>query len=102
MTTPAKARAAVKKEATPDELPEKVTITYDGEDYEIEVAAFDDIEVMEAVEENKFVGAVKALLGPAQWLRFKSKKRSYSVDVVEILNLISKEIAGVTVGESKG
>lgn len=68
---PGTALAAVKAEV--DTI--GTTFQFDGETYFVQPAEEWDVEVFLAAEEGKFVTAVKLLLGPAQWKRFKSKRR---------------------------
>lgn len=70
------------------------TVEFDGETYEIPANPLDDVEVMEAWEDEKFTVLLRCLLGPAQWRKFKSKKRTQA----ELWQLIQKAL---TDGDAK-
>lgn len=103
-TVRGKAKPALVAEAksVEDVLPESLEVEFDGVTYQINPRMLDDIDVVEAIEENRSVKAVKAFLGVRQWAAFKQTHTSYSNDLIEILNEILQAINGVTVGESKG
>ena len=67
----AKAKAA-KAEATDS----GVTFEYGKETYVIDSAAFTDVELIEAVEDEKYMKAIRGYLGAAQWARFKDSVRT--------------------------
>lgn len=49
---------------------------YDGEEYFVEPVGDWPIDVLEAMQDDKMVIAVRAVLGPVQWALFKQKKRT--------------------------
>lgn len=93
-TAPRAASEAAKTEAVED----SVTFEYDGVTYTAPPAIEWDVEVFEAAEDGKIVSAVRALIGPDQWAKFKEKKRTI-VNVSELFDA-AKAALGVTPGES--
>lgn len=55
-----------------------IRFEYDGETYEITSASDWDVEVLESFEDGNIVRTVRGLLGPDQWAKFKSKRRTVS------------------------
>lgn len=51
------------------------TITWNGNDYTISAEAMDNLELFEAIEENRHLTAMKGFLGTDQWNRFKDSCR---------------------------
>lgn len=90
------AKKALVAEAT--ESVEDVVFEFDGETYTVPRNAIDDVEVIEAYEDQHVTIAARALLGPAQWAAFKSKKRK----MAELYALLKELFAaiGISVGES--
>lgn len=79
MTTPAKAEATKKT----------VSFTYEGEKYTIPTTKEWDLDVIEAVEDEKIIAVVRGILGADQWATFKSKPRKVE-DLNTFFNAISK------------
>lgn len=79
MTTPAKTEATKKT----------VSFTYEGEKYTIPTTKEWDLEVIEAIEDEKIVAVVRGILGDAQWATFKSKSRKVA-DLNDFFSAISK------------
>ena len=52
-----------------------IEFSFDGELYTIEPSIEWDLGVLEAVEEDRIVTAVRLMLGAEQWSRFRSKPR---------------------------
>lgn len=53
-----------------------ITVSYAGEDWTIPASLDDaDVDVIEAFEEEKVVGILRGLLGPAQWKMLKRAAR---------------------------
>lgn len=50
-------------------------VEFNGAEYTIAEAAMDNIEVMEFVEEEKYLKAIKLIIGEAQWQAFKDGNR---------------------------
>lgn len=72
-----KAKAALdatKAEATGDAQP--VSFVFDGETYTIDADAADDLELMEYIEDEKYILALRGYLGAEQWRRFKDGHRN--------------------------
>lgn len=52
-----------------------VELDYDGEHYTVDRANADNIELMEFVEDEKYISAIRGYLGPDQWAKFKDAHR---------------------------
>lgn len=91
------AKDAVKNEAT---TPEELSFDYDGERYVYTAAVVRDLEVLEAFEDDKVIKAVRLILGPVQWGKFKLKKRT-DEDFQGICEAMF-DAKGVKPGESSG
>lgn len=65
--------------------------SFDGETYKVPPTNKWDIEVLESFESEKIISAVRALVGPAQWAKFKSKTRT-----VEDLNAFVEVLTKAT------
>jgi hypothetical protein len=81
MTTPAKAEATKVRPA----------FTFDGVKYSVDNTMDWDLEVLEAVEDDKIVSIVRALLGPDQWAKFKAKPRKVA-DLNDLFQAIAKAV----------
>jgi hypothetical protein len=81
MTTPAKAEATKVRPS----------FTFDGVKYSVDNTMEWDLEVLEAVEDDKIVSIVRALLGPDQWAKFKAKPRKVT-DLNELFQAIAKAV----------
>ena len=77
----------VKAEATKT----KPSFTFDGVKYSVDNTMDWDIEVLEAVEDDKIVTIVRALLGPEQWEKFKAKPRKVA-DLNALFEAIAKAV----------
>lgn len=55
-----------------DARPKTQTVTLDGHDYQIDPARMDDLSVLELIEDEKWIGVLRAVLGPEQWAAFKT------------------------------
>lgn len=53
----------------------KHTFTFNEKDYTVDSKALDDVEVFEMFEEDKFMSAVKKILGAEQFSAFKENNR---------------------------
>ena len=69
--------AGAKKPA--DRKPKKtdgpITFEYDGTTYTVDRDAFEDLEVVEALQDEKHFPAIRLILGDAQWTQFKESIR---------------------------
>ena len=75
-----------------------VTFEYDGETYTVNADVIkDDIEILEAFEDNKVTTAIRAIVGPDQWRLFKAKKRGVD-DLGEFTQLVMQSF-GMEAGE---
>lgn len=68
------AAAARKAEARPEEA-KPVEFEYDGKTYVVTPDALDNLELFEAVEDEKYLTATRGFLGKEQWERFKDAHR---------------------------
>lgn len=93
------AKSAAKAEAATEENTVFV-YKFDGDDYKFDRNDTDDVEILEAFEDGRMVTALRAILGPAQWATFKSKKRT-SEDLNNMAEAMFKAV-GATTGESSG
>ena len=64
---------------------------YDGEKYEVAPTSEWDLDVLEAVEDDKAIAIVRSLLGPEQWAKFKSKPRKVD-DLNKLFQAIAKAV----------
>jgi hypothetical protein len=76
---------AAKAEATK----KKHTFVHDGENYSIATTKEWGIDVIEAIEDEKIVSAIRAILGDKQWATFKNKPRTVD-DLNSLFESISK------------
>lgn len=79
--TPAKAEA----------LGGPVAFEFEGETYEVAPTSEWDLDVMERYEDGQIATAVRALLGPAQWGRFRAKPRKVA-DLEALFSTIEKAL----------
>lgn len=79
--TPALAAA----QAEAGDAPKPVEFSYDDTTYTASSDAAEDIDAREHLEDGNMTLFARALLGPEQWRRFKSKKRTYD----DALNLVN-------------
>jgi hypothetical protein len=75
---------AAKAEATK----KKASFEYDAETYTIASTKEWGIDVIEAIEDEKIVSAIRAILGDKQWANFKKKPRT-----VDDLNTLFEHIS---------
>jgi hypothetical protein len=79
---------AVEAEATPDST---LSFKWDGHDYEVPGSLDDcDIEVIEAFEEGKAIGAVSGVLGSAQWRQLKARSKPKVRDATALMEIIAE------------
>src|SRR5690348_13999214 len=90
------AKKALEVEAAPlDNLPDEMEVEYDDHSYTINPKLLDDPDVVERLEDNRISGAVREFLGPEQWADFKKNHKSFTRDVVGLMNEILYAIKGV-------
>lgn len=68
------AAKARKAEATDD--PKDFTFEYDGETYTVAAENLDNLELFEAIEDQRYLRATRGFIGQAQWDAFKDKYRT--------------------------
>jgi hypothetical protein len=76
---------------------EGISFEYDGHRYELGNPQRWDLDVFEAVEDQRIVSACKLLLGPAQWARFRRKHRTMP-ELIAMFT-VAWGAAGVSPGE---
>lgn len=67
------------------------TFTFEGEKYEVAPTSEWDLDVLEAVEDDKAIAIVRSLLGPVQWAKFKSKPRKVE-DLTRFFEALAKAV----------
>lgn len=72
---------AVKAEALqqdPDKpvLVREVTVQYKGTDYTVRGDTLDDVELLEYIEDEQYIKALRRMVGLAQWAKFKDSVRT--------------------------
>lgn len=88
-TAKGKNMTAVENAAKAEALKKAHHFTFDGEKYSVAPTVDWDVEVLEAVEDEKIVAVVRAILGEKQWTQFKAKKRKVE-DLTRLFEAISK------------
>lgn len=68
---PAKAQKA-------EALGQSVAVEFGGDTYIVPPSSEWDIDVLEAVDDQRFTVALRALLGPEQWATFRAKHKKVS------------------------
>lgn len=68
-------RQAKKNEAAPDEA-QDIDFEWGGHTYTIPAEAFDDVEILELLEDEKNLSVVRQILGPVQWGEWKDRNRT--------------------------
>lgn len=56
--------------------PKPVEFTFDGVDYTVDPEAANDLELLEALEDGKYITAIRSYLGADQWAQFKDSQRN--------------------------
>ena len=74
-TRPARIAAAKARRAEAADEPLLIEFDYDGDRYTITRENADDLELYEAIEDEKYLTAVRGFLGPEQWAAFKDRHR---------------------------
>ena len=66
------------KAAKSEAKSEDISVDFDGYTYTLPREVMDDIEVFERIEDEKYITAVRQVLGPDQWQHFKDSHRNES------------------------
>lgn len=71
-------KAEAERQTDPDKpvLVREVTIEYNGEEYTVRQDALDDVEMLEAVEDERYVTVIRKVVGKDQWTKFKESVRT--------------------------
>jgi len=56
--------------------PKDVTVEWNGHEYTIAGEALDDAELLEYFTDENFIGALRLMLGDAQWRAYKDNERN--------------------------
>lgn len=75
-TTAAKAASTARKAEADPENAQPVSFEYDGRTYIIEQERLNNLELFEAIEDEKFLTATRGFLGREQWDAFKDDHRT--------------------------
>jgi hypothetical protein len=90
----AKASISITKEPNPaPDAGEERSFKYDDEEYMIPPVGDWPIDVLESIQDDKMIPAVRALLGPVQWGIFKKKPRT-NRDFYDLTAELFKEDGG--------
>lgn len=61
-----------------------------------------DVDVVEAIEDERHAAIARGLLGPEQWAQFKASDPKPKVrDIIELVNALSTATTGGSAGESE-
>lgn len=71
------------------ETPNTRTVEHEGVTYVVAAEPLNDLEVLEAWEDQKYVAMCRAILGAEQWATYKNTKRT----AVEMLELVTKLVS---------
>lgn len=74
----AAARAELAKQDQPTEEVNTVVYTFEDVSYTLRKDAIEDLEVLELIEDEKHLSAVRKILGVEQWDRYKDAHRDES------------------------
>ena len=82
-----------------------IEVDFDGEHYTIDREHADDLELMEYVEDEQYIKALRGYLGRDQWDRYKDSHRNEAGRVPmasfeEFLNAIMEAIGGNSEGSA--
>lgn len=96
------AKAAAKAEAQDNKI---IEVDFDGEHYTIERDQADNLELMEFVEDEQYIKALRGYLGREQWDRWKDSQRTEDGRVPmqpfeDFLNRIMEAIGGNSSGSA--
>jgi hypothetical protein len=92
------AAKAVKAEA---EKPKVIEVEFRGNTYHLPGDPEEwDVEVMEALEEDRMVGCLKALIGESQWKQLKARHKLKMKDFEEVADVFLSAV-GLTLGKSE-
>lgn len=64
------------KTAMAEKRGKTISIEHGGVTYEVPADALDDVELVEYIEDEKYITAIRNLIGPDQWARFKDSARN--------------------------
>lgn len=67
--------AVTAKDEAKGTTPKDLTFTHNGTKYTIPAEAINDLEVMENLEDEKYISVARQVLGRQQWARFKELHR---------------------------
>lgn len=99
MSVPANAKKPQDRQAKAEARGQFLEVEHDGITYEIDRDNTDNIELMEFVEDGKYITAIKGYIGEDQWQKFKDasrdeKGRVRSADFEPFLQAVMNVIGG--------
>ena len=100
MSAPANAKKPQDHQTAKSEaLKKEVTIEFNDTTYIVPPDAMNNIEIMEYVEEEAYIKAVKAIIGVTQWQTFKDSNRNDEGHVTgEVFQEFIQELFGALGG----
>lgn len=76
MTVPKNAKKPQDRQTAKSEVKNEATeIVFKDETYVVAPDALDNIELIEAIEDEKFIKAIRMVIGDAQWAKYKESNR---------------------------
>lgn len=72
---PAGAKKPQDRQAKAEAKGEDLVVVHNGDEYTIDRDAADNVEVLELIEDEKYISAIRAYVGPEQWVRWKEANR---------------------------
>lgn len=59
-----------------DAVKEDITVTFNEVEYTLPADVMDDVEILEYIEDSKFITAVRKIVGTKQWTAFKEASKN--------------------------
>lgn len=69
-------RAEVQKDPDKPRMVKERTFTYEGVQYTLRGDSMEDVELVELLEDEKYISLLRKLVGPAKWAEFKDSVRT--------------------------
>lgn len=98
-TIPATAKQPQDRQAKAEAKREDIIVEHNGDEYTIDREAANNVEILELIEDEKYISALRAYLGSEQWGRWKDANRDDAGRVPqsafeEFLNAAMSSIGG--------
>lgn len=76
-TVPANVRKPADHQPAKEDVegPKSLTVEWHGHEYTIAGEDLDDVEVLEHITDDNFIGALRLMLGPEGWAQYKENER---------------------------